>query len=71
MITVTLRGGLVEEVLSDDPKMEGHPAVILDYDVEGADDEDVSSIMGEECYIRGDVVQEGGEEFLKQVEKAQ
>jgi hypothetical protein len=44
MIVITLEGGLIQGISSDDPAEVGKEVVILDYDSEGADPEEVSLI---------------------------
>ena len=44
MIVITLEGGLVQSVSSDDPSMVGHEVVIIDYDSEGADREEIEHV---------------------------
>lgn len=44
MIVVTLEGGLVQSVSSDEPDMVGKAVTIIDYDAEGADPGDVERV---------------------------
>ena len=44
MIVVTLNGGLVQGISTDDPKLVGHEVVVIDYDVEGAAPDEVDQI---------------------------
>ena len=44
MIVITLEGGLVQGISTDDPKLVGEKVVVVDYDAEGADPEEVSKI---------------------------
>ena len=44
MIVVTVEGGIVQGVSSDDPKLVGTRVVVIDYDAEDADPEEVSKI---------------------------
>ena len=44
MIVVTVEGGLVQGVSSDDPAMVGHELVVIDYDSEGADPDEVEQV---------------------------
>lgn len=44
MIVITLNGGLVQGVSSDDPADKGKQVVVIDYDVEGAEPEEVDQI---------------------------
>lgn len=48
MILITLKGGLVQGILSDDPAMIGKEVIVNDYDAEGADDS-VTDSKGDEC----------------------
>ena len=40
MIVITIEGGLVQGVSSDDPAEQGKEVVVIDYDAEGADPEE-------------------------------
>jgi hypothetical protein len=44
MIVITVEGGLVQEVSSDDPAELGKEVVVIDYDAEGADPEEVRRV---------------------------
>ena len=44
MIVITVEGGLVQGVSSDDPKLVGHEVVVIDYDSEGADREEIEHV---------------------------
>lgn len=44
MLVITVEGGLVQSVSSDDPVEQGNEAVVIDYDAEGADPADVERI---------------------------
>jgi hypothetical protein len=48
MIVITLEGGLVQGVSSDDPAMVGKEVVVIDYDAEGADPEEVVLVPQDE-----------------------
>ncbi len=48
MIVITVEGGLVQGVSSDDPAMVGHEVVVIDYDAEGADPEEVWQVPQDE-----------------------
>lgn len=45
MIYVTLEGGLVTGIHSDDPKLAGQYAIVVDYDTEGAGDEELTTVL--------------------------
>lgn len=44
MIVITVEGGLVQGISSDDPTLVGHPVVVIDYDSEGADPDEVEQV---------------------------
>ena len=44
MIVITLEGGLVQGVSSDNPTLVGSQVVVIDYDAEGADPTEISKI---------------------------
>lgn len=44
MLVVTIEGGLVQGVSSDDPSELGKDVVVIDYDAEGADPEVVRKV---------------------------
>ena len=44
MIVITVEGGLVQGISSDDPAMVGHEVAIIDYDSEGADREEIEHV---------------------------
>jgi hypothetical protein len=44
MIVVTVEGGIVQGVCSDDPDLVGHEVVVIDYDAEGADPAEVEHV---------------------------
>ena len=44
MIVITLEGGLVQGVSSDDPAMVGQKVAVIDYDTEGADPDEVEQV---------------------------
>ncbi|MFZ4397442.1 MAG: hypothetical protein ACOYOU_17655 [Kiritimatiellia bacterium] len=44
MIVITLEGGLVQGISTDDPKLVGEKVVVLDYDTEGADPDEVVQV---------------------------
>ncbi len=43
-IVVTVEGGLVQGVSTDDPSLVGRRAVVIDYDFEGADPDEVEQV---------------------------
>ena len=44
MIVITIEGGLVQGVSSDDPAEQGKEVVVIDYDAEGADPEEIQKV---------------------------
>ena len=44
MIVITIEGGLVQGVSSDDPRLVGEAVAVIDYDAEGADPEEVHQV---------------------------
>ena len=44
MIVVTIEGGIVQGISSDDPAMVGKEVAIIDYDAEGADPDEVEQV---------------------------
>jgi hypothetical protein len=44
MIVIAIEGGLVQSVSSDDPDLVGKAAMIIDYDAEGADPDEVERV---------------------------
>ena len=48
MIVITLEGGLVQGISSDDPKLVGEEVVVIDYDSEGADADEVEQVPQDE-----------------------
>lgn len=44
MIVIAVEGGLVQSVSSDDPAQVGKVVVVVDYDAEGADAEEIEQI---------------------------
>lgn len=48
MLIITLEGGLVQDILTDNPVLLKEKAIIVDYDAEGSDDY-VTTEKGEEC----------------------
>lgn len=44
MIVITLEGGQVQGVSTDDPTLVGHEAVVIDYDAEGADPDEIEQV---------------------------
>ena len=44
MIVIAIEGGLVQGVSSDDPAEQGKEVVVIDYDAEGADQEEVHQV---------------------------
>ncbi len=44
MIVITIEGGLVQGISSDEPKLVGRQVVVIDYDAEGADPDEVVGI---------------------------
>ena len=44
MIVVTLEGGLIQGISSDDPAEQGKQVVVIDYDAEGADPKEVEKV---------------------------
>ena len=44
MIVITLEGGLVQGISTDDPKLVGEKVIVIDYDAEGADASEVSKV---------------------------
>ena len=48
MIIITLDGGLVQGVLTDDPELLKQDCVVVDYDAEGCDDA-VKNMAGDDC----------------------
>ena len=45
MIAILLDGGLVTDVITDNPKTSGPEVLIIDYDIEGACEEDLTEIV--------------------------
>ena len=48
MIVITVEGGLVQGVSSDDPKLVGHEVAVIDYDSEGVDPDEVEQVPQDE-----------------------
>jgi len=46
MIAVVLEGGLVQAVITDDPARQGEEVMVIDRDIDGADDDEVTEIDG-------------------------
>ena len=44
MIVITIEGGLVQGISSDDPAEQGKEVVVIDYDAEGADPEEIHQV---------------------------
>jgi hypothetical protein len=44
MIVITIEGGLVQSVSSDDPRLVGEAVAVIDYDAEGADPEEIHQV---------------------------
>jgi hypothetical protein len=44
MLVITIEGGLVQGVSSDDPRLVGEAVAVIDYDAEGAEPEEVHRI---------------------------
>ena len=44
MIVITVDGGLVQGISSDEPKLVGQEVIVLDYDAEGADAGEVQKV---------------------------
>jgi hypothetical protein len=44
MIIITIEGGLVQGVSSDDPTLVGQEVIVIDYDTEGADPDEVVAV---------------------------
>lgn len=44
MIVITIEGGLVQSVSSDDPRLVGEAVAVVDYDAEGADPEEIHQV---------------------------
>ena len=44
MIVITIDGGLVQGVSSDEPKLVGQEVIVIDYDAEGADPDEVQKV---------------------------
>ena len=44
MIVITIEGGLVQGISSDEPKLVGRQVVVIDYDAEGADADEVVAV---------------------------
>ena len=44
MIVVTVEGGLVQSISSDDHKLVGVKVMVIDYDAEGADPEEIEPV---------------------------
>lgn len=75
MIIITKDGGLVEEILTDEPELVDKQVTIIDYDTEGVDLEELSKLhMAPGCcetvYIRTDRVDGVSPTFKDSIEKA-
>lgn len=62
ILCVVLEGGLVQSVVSNDPAWIGVEVMILDYDVEGVDNDSPNLIVMDEetehaAYVRTDMVE--------------
>jgi hypothetical protein len=44
MIVITIEGGLVQGISTDDPKLVGRQVIVIDYDAEGADAGEVQKV---------------------------
>ena len=64
-IYVTVEGGLVTSVCTDEEMLIDHHVVIVDYDTEGADEDELSDVVQEdgeisEAFVRLDSVERVG-----------
>lgn len=44
MIAVVLEGGLVQSIVSDEPALIGRSVLMIDYDTDGTDEEDLVAV---------------------------
>ena len=44
MLVLTVEGGLVQGISSDDPRLVGKKVVVIDYDAEGADPDEIVQV---------------------------
>ena len=70
MIYVSLDGGCILGVYSDDPKLIGHQIVFADSDNGGGEPENIHHILGEPRYIIPDEVVEINPDVVVDVNKA-
>jgi hypothetical protein len=64
-LVVFMDGGLIHQVLSNEPI----ELVIVDYDLEGLEEDEVSIVMGAEAYVHIDRASELNTEVVQQVFK--
>ena len=69
MLTITMKGGIIRDVLSDNENMRNYPIAIIDYDTDGTDVNDLDTLMDEECYVTVDNVKIGGPIFIASIDK--
>lgn len=62
MITITLEGGLVQGVYSDDPAVVGREVIVNDYDKDGCPDEELADLFddGARSHLHVELVQHLG-----------
>lgn len=71
MILITLEGGVVQGVYSDDPAMIDQPVVVNDYDDTELDDADLIDLFddGAPSHLHVEVIQELGCETAEKIQE--
>ena len=64
-VAVVLEGGLVQAVVTDQPAMQGISVLVIDYDDEGADDDELTTVPQDgggvsDAVVSYDIVQPAG-----------
>ena len=48
MLIITVEGGLIQDILTDNPQLLKEDCIVVDYDAEGCDDS-VTTVNGDDC----------------------
>ena len=70
-LVIALEGGLISAIATDDPAWPFGDVIVIDYDTDSGDTDDLTMIDGAEAYVTGRTVEPLGPRVIDSLRKAE